>query len=54
MTKNEQNIADNARDEDIAQDLEQGKPPQSSAMVIVLGMVALLSMVVGFILGKIF
>lgn len=54
MTENEQNRADRQRYEDIAHDQEQRKSPQSSAMVIVLGLVALVSMVFGFILGKIF
>jgi hypothetical protein len=32
-------------------DAELGKPPRSSAMVIVLGLVALVSMAFGFVLG---
>ena len=37
-----------------AREAEQDRPAQSSAMVIVLGLVSLLSLVIGFILGKIF
>ncbi len=40
--------------DETARDPEHGKPAQSSAMVIVLGLVALLSLVIGFVLGKIF
>ena len=54
MTKDEQDRAPIPGEDDLAHDLEQGKSPQSSAMVIVLGMVAVLSMTIGFILGKLF
>ena len=46
-------VADATHDE-MTRDPERDKPAQSSAMVIVLGLVALLSLVIGFILGKIF
>jgi hypothetical protein len=35
-------------------DLELGKPAHSSAMVLVLGLVALVSMAFGFVLGLLF
>ena len=35
-------------------EFELGKPPHSSAMVLVLGLVALVSMAFGFVLGLLF
>lgn len=38
-------------DDDGLHDSEYGKPANSSAMVVVLGLVALVSMAIGFVLG---
>lgn len=43
-----------ATDKQISRDPELAKPAQSSAMVLVLGFVALVSMAFGFILGLLF
>lgn len=40
--------------DDMAGAAEQDTPAQNSAMVIVLGLVSLLSLIIGFFLGKIF
>jgi hypothetical protein len=40
-----------AQAHDDLRDAELGKPPRSSAMVIVLGLVAFVSMAFGFVLG---
>jgi len=45
--------ANSAADESL-HDLELGKPAHSSAMVLVLGLVALVSMAFGFVLGLLF
>ena len=41
-----------ARDR-MMREAERDEPPHSSAMVIVLGLVSLLSLAIGFVLGKI-
>jgi hypothetical protein len=43
-----------AADKEISRDPELAKPAQSSAMVLVLGSVALVSMAFGFLLGLLF
>ncbi len=46
--------AQDAMDEQIFRDRELTEPAQSSAMVLVLGFVALVSMAFGFVLGLLF
>lgn len=47
-------LAQDAMDEQIFRDRELTEPAQSSAMVLVLGFVALVSMAFGFVLGLLF
>lgn len=47
-------LAQDAMDEQIFRDDELTEPAQSSAMVLVLGFVALVSMAFGFVLGLLF